>query len=138
MRDRRVLALVDRVALRSLNPVTAALTLLLMVPVLVYRAIVSPLLPPACRFHPSCSVYAVGALQVHGPLKGLWLTGRRLSRCQPFHPGGLDPVPPRRSGEQGTTSAGVMQSDSSSQDTGRCDSAPASVRNPSGPGAGRT
>ena len=62
-----------------------------------YQRLVSPLLPPACRFHPSCSRYASEALLVHGAVRGSWLTVRRLSRCHPFHPGGLDPVPPRLS-----------------------------------------
>ena len=64
-------------------------------PIRAYRALLSPLLPRMCRFHPSCSVYALQALEEHGPVKGLWLAVRRLSRCHPFHPGGLDPVPPR-------------------------------------------
>lgn len=71
------------------------LALLLMLPIRLYKAVLSPLLPPMCRFHPSCSVYALGALSVHGPVKGSWLAVRRIARCHPFHPGGLDPVPPR-------------------------------------------
>jgi len=66
---------------------------LLALPIRFYRRWVSRWLPPACRFHPSCSVYALEALQKHGALRGLGLTLRRLSRCQPFHPGGFDPVP---------------------------------------------
>jgi putative membrane protein insertion efficiency factor len=58
-----------------------------------YRLLLSPLLPPRCRFHPSCSAYALGALERHGALRGSWLTARRLARCHPFHPGGIDPVP---------------------------------------------
>jgi putative membrane protein insertion efficiency factor len=58
-----------------------------------YQWLVGPLLPPSCRFHPSCSAYAVTALERHGAVKGSWLAARRLARCQPFHPGGIDPVP---------------------------------------------
>jgi len=58
-----------------------------------YQWLVSPLLPRACRFYPSCSAYAVGALERHGALKGSWLAARRLARCHPWHPGGVDPVP---------------------------------------------
>jgi putative membrane protein insertion efficiency factor len=47
--------------------------------------------PPSCRFHPSCSEYAIEALRKFGPLKGGWLSVRRLSRCHPFNPGGFDP-----------------------------------------------
>lgn len=68
---------------------------LLLLPLRFYKWAISPLLPPMCRFHPSCSVYAMGALAVHGPFKGTWLAARRLTRCHPFNPGGLDPVPPR-------------------------------------------
>jgi putative membrane protein insertion efficiency factor len=64
-----------------------------------YQRWVSPVLPPTCRFHPSCSAYAIEALQVHGAIRGLWLTIRRLLRCAPWHPGGIDPVPPRRTAE---------------------------------------
>lgn len=72
-----------------------ALAALLVLPIRLYRLALSPLLPRLCRFHPSCSVYAMGALSVHGPLKGAWLAARRISKCHPFHAGGLDPVPPR-------------------------------------------
>ena len=61
-----------------------------------YQRWISPALPPVCRFHPTCSAYAVEALQVHGAVRGLWLTIRRLVRCAPWHPGGVDPVPPPR------------------------------------------
>ena len=58
-----------------------------------YKAIISPLLPPSCRFYPSCSSYGLEALQLHGPVKGLYLTVHRVLRCSPFSEGGLDPVP---------------------------------------------
>ncbi len=58
-----------------------------------YRALISPYLGPACRFEPSCSVYAEQALRRHGVRRGSWLAARRLTRCHPLHAGGLDPVP---------------------------------------------
>lgn len=66
-----------------------------------YRRYVSPLFGPVCRFHPTCSAYGLEALQVHGALRGGWLTLKRLGRCQPFSAGGYDPVPPPRAGQRG-------------------------------------
>lgn len=60
-----------------------------------YRFLVSPFLPSACRFHPSCSAYAVEAIRKHSVGPGLWLVLRRLLKCHPFHPGGFDPIPVR-------------------------------------------
>ena len=70
----------------------------LIAPIRFYRRYLSPLMPPACRFTPTCSRYAIEAIEVHGPLKGLALTARRLSRCHPIKwlggSEGHDPVPP--------------------------------------------
>ena len=68
----------------------------LMLPVLLYRLLLRPLLPRACRFHPTCSDYALAALRGHGALRGGWLAARRLLRCHPFTEPGFDPVPPPR------------------------------------------
>jgi uncharacterized protein len=69
---------------------------LLMLPISGYRRFVSPLLGARCRFAPSCSEYALGALAEHGAARGLWLATARLARCHPFNPGGYDPVPSRQ------------------------------------------
>jgi putative membrane protein insertion efficiency factor len=69
------------------------MTPLLIFFVRVYRAMISALLPPACRFEPSCSAYAEEALHRHGALPAIGLIFRRILRCHPFHPGGYDPVP---------------------------------------------
>ena len=58
-----------------------------------YRYAIGPLLPPSCRYYPSCSTYALEALEKHGGLKGGWLTMKRVARCNPFTAGGYDPVP---------------------------------------------
>lgn len=65
-------------------------------PIRGYQLVISPLLGPRCRFHPSCSQYAIEALQTHGVARGTWLALRRILRCHPLHPGGHDPVPPAR------------------------------------------
>ncbi|MGN7613197.1 membrane protein insertion efficiency factor YidD [Magnetococcales bacterium HHB-1] len=58
-----------------------------------YQLVISPLLPPRCRFYPTCSEYAFEAISKYGPFKGGALAIRRIFRCHPFHPGGIDPVP---------------------------------------------
>ena len=58
-----------------------------------YQVVLSPLLPASCRYYPSCSAYAIEALQRYGAFRGGWLVLRRLARCNPFRPGGYDPVP---------------------------------------------
>lgn len=59
-----------------------------------YRLLLSPLLGASCRFYPTCSQYASEAIQTHGSLRGTWLSVKRISKCHPWHPGGVDPVPP--------------------------------------------
>ena len=59
-----------------------------------YQLFISPLIGPRCRFYPTCSHYALEALRVHGLRRGGWLALRRIFRCHPWHPGGVDPVPP--------------------------------------------
>jgi uncharacterized protein len=71
----------------------AALPLILLVKA--YRLVISPMLGPRCKYHPSCSAYALGALETHGAIKGVLLAIARLGRCNPWSLGGLDPVPPR-------------------------------------------
>jgi hypothetical protein len=75
-----------------------------------YQLILSPLLGPHCRFYPSCSHYAIEAVETHGAARGSWLALRRLLRCHPWHPGGVDPVPPAR---QTRSCAGRVHSPSS-------------------------
>lgn len=69
------------------------LTRILILPIRFYQRFISPMLPPACRFTPTCSQYAIEALQKYGPIKGLYLAIRRILRCRPGGGSGYDPVP---------------------------------------------
>ena len=67
---------------------------IMILPIRFYQRAISPMFPPACRYYPTCSQYAVEALKIHGPLKGTWLAVKRILRCNPFGGSGYDPVPP--------------------------------------------
>ncbi len=67
---------------------------LVTLPIKFYRYAISPMMASHCRFYPSCSAYALEAIEQHGSLRGGWLAAKRLGRCHPWHPGGFDPVPP--------------------------------------------
>jgi putative membrane protein insertion efficiency factor len=73
--------------------IRAIITEIIVLPLRVYKLAISPLLPQACRYYPSCSVYAVQAIKKHGPFKGGFYAVRRILRCNPLFPGGYDPVP---------------------------------------------
>ncbi len=66
---------------------------LFLLPIFLYKTLVSPFLGPRCRFYPSCSDYAHESIEAHGVARGLYLAVKRLLKCHPFHPGGFDPVP---------------------------------------------
>ena len=67
---------------------------LLIALVRLYQRLISPLFPPRCRFHPTCSDYAIEAMRTHGARRGAWLAVKRIGRCHPWNEGGIDPVPP--------------------------------------------
>jgi len=69
------------------------LKFLLIIPIKIYQILISPLLGPHCRFTPTCSQYAVEAIEKHGPIKGIWLAIKRIARCHPWGDCGHDPVP---------------------------------------------
>ena len=76
-----------------MNPVSKFFGKLLILPIRFYQRFISPLTPPACRYTPTCSQYAVEAIRRHGPVRGLWLAIKRISRCHPWVGSGYDPVP---------------------------------------------
>ena len=80
---------------KSINLIRWVLSRLLMLPVYFYKYAISPMTPASCRHIPSCSEYAIEALKIHGPLKGIFLGTRRILRCHPWGTHGYDPVPPR-------------------------------------------
>ena len=82
-----------------------------------YSRAISPALPPRCRFYPTCSAYAAEAVEWHGAARGSWLALRRLVKCAPWHPGGLDPVPPART-RSGTGQTGHSSSTAEPSSTG--------------------
>ncbi len=65
-----------------------------LLPVYCYKYILSPVLPKACRYYPTCSAYAMQAVLMHGIIRGSWLALKRIARCNPWAEGGVDPVPP--------------------------------------------
>lgn len=69
---------------------------LLIIPVKLYQWVISPILPNSCRYDPTCSAYMIEAIKVHGPLKGLYLGTKRISRCHPWGGHGYDPVPEKK------------------------------------------
>ena len=76
-----------------LRLIKKALSALLLLPIYIYRACISPLKPPSCRYVPTCSQYAIEAIRLHGPGLGLWLALKRIGRCHPWGGSGYDPVP---------------------------------------------
>ena len=78
------------------NCILRAMKRLLLGLITAYRYVLSPLLGPSCRFYPTCSAYAAEAIDTHGALRGSWLAVKRILKCHPWYPGGVDPVPPRK------------------------------------------
>lgn len=84
---------------RVVSALRRGLALLVLAPIWVYRRVISPVTPATCRYYPSCSAYAEQAVKTHGAFRGGWLAVRRLARCHPWTPGGVDHVPPARTSQ---------------------------------------
>ncbi|MDO4779468.1 MAG: membrane protein insertion efficiency factor YidD [Bacteroides sp.] len=78
---------------KVLNLLSKTLSTLLLLPIFFYRAVISPITPPSCRYTPTCSKYAIEAIKKHGPIKGFVLAVKRIFRCHPWGGSGYDPVP---------------------------------------------
>jgi uncharacterized protein len=78
-----------------MNALKLLFKFILLIPIRAYQWLISPILPGACRHLPTCSQYAVEALEIHGPFGGFWLAIKRIFRCQPWGTSGYDPVPPK-------------------------------------------
>ena len=76
-----------------MTALSKAITWILVAPIIFYQKFITPYTPASCRFTPTCSQYALEAIEKYGALKGGWLAFRRILRCNPFHKGGYDPVP---------------------------------------------
>lgn len=104
-----------------------------------YRAVVSPMYGQVCKYHPSCSAYALEAVQKHGAARGSWLAARRVLRCNPFSHGGYDPVPPVSARDPGSPAldAAVEDSQTGSRPTvGMSDDGPGQPHLPQPPATG--
>jgi len=92
------------------HPIRVAAIWMLKLPVHFYRYFISPLLGPKCRFQPTCSQYALDALEIHGPIRGSWLALRRILRCHPFGGHGYDPVPEKNKNKTEHTGSAPVNS----------------------------
>lgn len=87
------MAQVKKTVSRLISIIEAPFQLIAFLLIRFYQYAISPLLGPRCRFYPTCSQYTYDAIKIHGIRKGCWLSIKRILKCQPLHPGGVDPVP---------------------------------------------